>query len=568
LLAGMIALLIIKRLMLPITALGDRANQIADGQYEFQFRHSGYVEIDTLARQIQSMTEAIKVREESIIANEKRFRDLVNSIDGIVWEMTYPGFSFLFVSRQAEAILGYPVYDWYENPSFWQDKVHDEDIEQAKAYCQLMAEKHEDHDFEYRMIAADGRIVWIRDLVTVVVENDRPVRLLGVMIDITAQKELLDELMHNEQNYREIFNASSDAIFVHDAETGKVVDVNESMLKLFNATYADALSGGAEAYSLGESPYSAEEAYAKLQEARLKGHCTFEWHCKKQSGELFWGEVYLRSAMIGGQPRILAAVRDISERRATEVELANYRANLEALVQERSLQLEKTQAELVQKERLAVLGQLTATVSHEIRNPLGTVANSIYLLKESLPPSENPQLARPLQLAERNVERCDSIISDLLDFSRQRAIEKLPVEIDVWLDELFAELSFPETIQVQKDFAAATTVPIDAERMRRVIINVVTNALQALDEVDVPDKTVSVRTRLSGERCEIEVCDNGPGMSAEVLDHIFEPMFSTKTFGVGLGVPIIKNILEGHGGGVTYHSEVGKGTTVAMWLPI
>ncbi|RLB65783.1 MAG: hypothetical protein DRH08_07515, partial [Deltaproteobacteria bacterium] len=220
LLACTIALLNVRRLMQPLTALGQRAEKIADGQYEFNFRPSGFSEIDALANQITNMSHAIKVREESIITNEQRFRDLVNSIEGIVWEMEYPSLRFLFVSRQAEAFLGYPVKDWYEDHAFWEKKVHVEDMEQARAYRQLMSEKHLEHDIEYRMISAEGQVVWIRDLVTVVVEDNRPIRLLGVMIDITEQKELLEELSRSEQNYREIFNSTSDAIFIHDAETG------------------------------------------------------------------------------------------------------------------------------------------------------------------------------------------------------------------------------------------------------------------------------------------------------------------------------------------------------------
>jgi PAS domain S-box-containing protein len=387
------------------------------------------------------MSHAIKVREESIITNEQRFRDLVNSIDGIVWEMEYPSFRFLFVSKQAESLLGYPVHDWYEDHAFWGKKMHVDDVEQARAYCQLMSEKHQDHDFEYRMIAADGRIVWIRDLVTVVVKENRPVRLLGVMIDITDSK-------------------------------------------------------------------------------------------------------------------------------AAENELLKYRAHLEELVKERTAQLEAAQEELMQKGRLAVLGQLTATVSHEIRNPLGTVANALYFLKDSLSDEEHAHLARPLLLAERNVERCDNIISDLLDFSRQRKIQKEPLVVDGWLAELLDELSFPEEVKCCWSLASQATILADSERLRRVMVNVITNALQALNETSNADKTLEIRTRINGSRCEINVHDNGPGMSEEIMARIFEPMFSTKNFGVGLGVPIIKNILEGHGGGVEYFSEPGKGTTVAMWLPL
>jgi len=694
-LASIIALFNVRRLMRPLTDLGLKTDQIADGHYDFQFQTSGFSEIDALAGQIRSMSHAIKVREESIITNEKRFRDLVNSIDGIVWEMDYPSLRVLFVSRQAEQLLGYTAQDWYEDSSFWGHKIHPDDVEQAMTHNRLMTEQLEDHSFECRMITEDGHILWIRNLVTVIVEDKRPVRMLGVMIDVTTQKELLDELRRSEENYREIFNGTSDAIFIHDAANGEILDVNQAMLNMYGCSYDDALTGDIGKFSKGVSPYTVDEAKLKLQKAVAHGSCSFEWVARKQSGEFFWVDVNLRSAMIGNQHRVLASVRDISsrkqaveqlreanerlsllinrmpigcilwssqftvnmwnptaerifgftvaemmdkkpygtivpedmrpliepvwqkimtgdrsahsvnenitkqgktitcewyntpvldasgeitgaismvqdisQRKAAEDELEKYRSTLEELVRERSAQLEAAQAELVQKERLAVLGQLTATVSHEIRNPLGTIANSLYLLRESLRGGENASLDKPLLLAERNVERCDTIISDLLDFSRQRRIEKTVIKIDDWLTELLEEMNLPGHIQLQKDLSVASVIPFDPERLRRAFINVINNALQALNEVDKSDKKLLVGSRLVEETCEIIVQDNGPGMSQDVVSRIFEPMFSTKNFGVGLGVPIIKNILEGHCGGVEYLSEVGKGTTVIMRLPL
>ena len=176
-------------------------------------------------------------------------------------------------------------------------------------------------------------------------------------------------------------------------------------------------------------------------------------------------------------------------------------------------------------------------------------------------------LARPLQLAERNVERCDSIISDLLDFSRQRKIEKEAVAIDEWLAELLDELTFPADVICQWILNSQAVVSIDKERLRRVLVNVITNALQAMEEVSVTDKSLEINTLLADGRCEINVRDTGVGMSAEVMARIFEPMYSTKNFGVGLGVPIIKNLMEGHGGGVSDQSSPQKGTTVTLWLP-
>jgi PAS domain S-box-containing protein len=128
------------------------------------------------------------------VAAQQRFRDLVNSVEGIVWEADVPSFQFLFVSKQAERVLGYPVERWLSEPTFWTDHVHPEDQEWALQFRQTATAEKRDHDCEYRMIAADGRVVLLRDLVTVAVEGDRATRLRGVMVDISRRKEAEEAL--------------------------------------------------------------------------------------------------------------------------------------------------------------------------------------------------------------------------------------------------------------------------------------------------------------------------------------------------------------------------------------
>jgi PAS domain S-box-containing protein len=122
------------------------------------------------------------------VAAQQRFRDLVNSVEGIVWEADVPSFQFLFISKQAERVLGYPVERWLSEPTFWRDHVHPDDRDWAVEFCQNATAEKRDHEFEYRMIAADGSVLWLRDLVTVVVEGDRATRLRGVMVDLTNRK--------------------------------------------------------------------------------------------------------------------------------------------------------------------------------------------------------------------------------------------------------------------------------------------------------------------------------------------------------------------------------------------
>src|SRR2546425_474125 len=128
------------------------------------------------------------------VAAQQRFRDLVNSVEGIVWEADVPSFQFLFISKEAERVLGYPVERWLSEPTFWKDHVHPEDREWALQYCQTATAEKRNHQFEHRMIAADGSVVWLRDLVTVVVEGDRVTSVRGLMVDLTNRRQAEEAL--------------------------------------------------------------------------------------------------------------------------------------------------------------------------------------------------------------------------------------------------------------------------------------------------------------------------------------------------------------------------------------
>jgi PAS domain S-box-containing protein len=141
-----------------------------------------------LEAKVTERTAALQRTTAEAVVAEQRFRDLVNTIEGIVWEADAQTFAFSFVSEQAERILGYPVERWLE-PAFWVNHLHPEDREWAVALWVQTTLENRNHDFEYRMIAADGHVLWLRDLVTVVMEGGRATRLRGVMVDITKQRQ-------------------------------------------------------------------------------------------------------------------------------------------------------------------------------------------------------------------------------------------------------------------------------------------------------------------------------------------------------------------------------------------
>ncbi len=148
----------------------------------------------TLRTRTWEIEKIVQERTSELQATQEKFASLVNEIDGIVWEADPSTFTFNFVSRQAERLLGYPVAEWTSSPSFWRDHLHPDDREQAVKFCLEATRRGESHDFEYRMIAADGRTVWLRDLVTVEVLDGEPVRMRGMMVDITGRKQAEVEL--------------------------------------------------------------------------------------------------------------------------------------------------------------------------------------------------------------------------------------------------------------------------------------------------------------------------------------------------------------------------------------
>lgn len=246
--------------------------------------------------------------------------------------------------------------------------------------------------------------------------------------------------------------------------------------------------------------------------------------------------------------------------------------DLERRVEERTQALQEAQSELISNERLATLGQLTATVSHELRNPLGAIRTAMYLITTKTQ-GANLGIEDALKRSERSIARCDSIINELLDYTRQTPLALENTVADNWLDEVLGEMTIPTSVTLQRSYhTEGKQLQFDRERLRRVVVNVVNNACEAMAEQaeqhpGLREYALSVSSTVANDQLQVVFRDNGPGIEPDKLQKIFEPLFSTKSFGVGLGLPIVKQIMEQHGGGIEITSDLGQGSTVRFWLP-
>jgi len=256
---------------------------------------------------------------------------------------------------------------------------------------------------------------------------------------------------------------------------------------------------------------------------------------------------------------------------ATSDELGRLGANFDVMaekLQEQVRRHEALEVELLRNERLATLGQVIATVSHEIRNPLGTIQTSIYSLRKRIG-DQGDAVSSSLDRADRSIIRCNRIIGELLEYTRTREPNCVETPLDPWLAEVLDDFNFPMGVAVTTTLESGVTLSIDRNRIHGCVVNLLSNACQSMLEQGDAQRPwrLRVESERAGERVEIRVVDAGPGMAPAVLEKIFEPMFSTRTFGVGLGLPIVRKSMEQHGGNVEIISEVGSGTTATLWLP-
>lgn len=263
---------------------------------------------------------------------------------------------------------------------------------------------------------------------------------------------------------------------------------------------------------------------------------------------------------------------EMEERQRAEEALQTLNGDLERRVDARTAELRAAQEELIRKERLAALGQLIGTVSHELRNPLSTLKSALFLMDAKIA-QQDFNLSKVVERANRSVTRCEGIIAEMLDFARTSELATETVTLDDWLEEVLREQTIPEAVQLSRKFSLrGVETKLDRGRLSRAIINVVDNACQAM----IPETGAEaarapqllVETMLKDAHIEIAITDNGPGMDQDTLDKIFQPLFSTKSKGTGLGMPTVQQIMERHGGGIEIDSRLGEGTKVTLWLPL
>ena len=394
-------------------------------------------------------------------------------------------------------------------------------------------------------------------------EKGEYVGAISIIMDVTERRKMEEKLKESEERFKRLIEYAPDAIYINDVN-GNFIDGNKQ---------AEALIGYKKEELIGknilETGIYSEECLPKVKEAieknmRGERYGPDEFELIRKDGRKIFAEISVIPVTSGGKIEIIGIARDITERKQMQKKLEEYAQHLEELVEQRTKALKEAQEQLIKSERLATIGQVAAMVGHDLRNPLTSIKGAVYYLKNKLGSHTDENVREMLKLIEENVEYANNIVSDLMEYSREIKLELTETTPKAVIAETLLTVEVPEGIQILDLTQDKPKIKVDTDKMKRVFGNIIKNAVDAMPK----GGKLTITSKESNGNVEIAFTDTGTGISKDVLEKIWTPFFTTKSKGMGLGLPICKRLVEAHGGKISAESKVGEGTTVTIIVPI
>lgn len=396
------------------------------------------------------------------------------------------------------------------------------------------------------------------------------VALVGFQKDITQELKVQEKIKESEVKFRNIFEKAGSAIFVADPDNGEIIDCNKSAEELIGMPRKELI--GLKQYKI--HPEKEKDKYKRLFFSHVrKGAGSGQGKIQDKQGRVkpVWISASFfnfanKNLLVGFFTDLSARVELVKKEKEvikTSVKLEAEHAKAEELGKAYT-QLKDMQDKLVEAEKLAALGKLSGIVAHDLRNPLAVIRNSAYLLRKNLEGTKDSRVIKYLELLDEEVDVADSIIEEVLSFTRIKNIKLSSFKINEIAEKVLTKINIPESVKIIKSLdKSIPAMQGDKEQLQRLMTNLIRNAVEAMPE----GGKLTITAAFKDTVILIKISDTGVGIDKEEADRIFEPMFSTKIHGTGLGLPACKNIVEAHKGHISVKSQKGKGTVVSVVLP-
>ena len=495
-----------------------------------------------------------KVAEEALRASELRYRALVDTSTSIIWRSEPDG-------RAIEA-WGWEQYCGRKFDKDWWAPVHPDDRARVWAETAPNFESGLPTAAEYRFLHRDGNYRWVSARGVPIRDASGAIQeWVGAVRDI-HEKKLADERLEREQAHlRSILETVPDAMVVID-QRGNIQEFSATAERMFGYSAEEVI--GTNVKFLMPPPYRQQHdgylrRYHKTGKAKIIGQGRVAV-AQRKDGSTFPMELQVGKMESGGEHFYTGFIRDLTERQQTEI------------------RLQELQSELLHMSRFTALGEMASTLAHEINQPLTAITGFLRGSRRMLDGLGEPTNERVAMIREAvddaasEALRAGQVIRHLREFvsrgesdreieSLQRLVEEACALALVGAKERGIRVDFDFTLQ-------PTRVVVDRIQIQQVLLNLIRNAIEAMDEVEQRDLTISARMHGDDSMVEVIVQDTGPGLSPEVVSRLFQPFTTTKQSGMGVGLSICRTIVESHGGRIWADSEPGKGTAFHFTLGV
>jgi PAS domain S-box-containing protein len=511
---------------------------------------SDHLEIEVLQR-----TEERDQVRQALITAENNIADLVASLDAIVWEADASTLEATFVSEGAKRLLGYSDDQWGHFLSFWSRHVHPDDRERVLAAMRGAVQSKSNLSLEYRVLAADGRILWFQNyLHPVVSPTVSQSRLRGVILDATEGRRARDALLESEKRFHQMADTAPVGIWMTGPD-GMISFYNQHALRFVNRTPEQLIGTAGMDCIHPDDRGDVQSAFSSA----LADHSRFEVTCRLQrsDGEYRW-------VLCGGVPRF-----EINN------EFCGYIGSFIDVTD-----LRRAHDQSLARQKMESLGVLASGIAHDFNNLLGGIlASTEVALAERAAPAVEEELLR----IKTACIVAAKIVRQLMIYGGAEGSDRQSVDISSLIHEMLPLLkvvvSKHAIVEVEFD-ENLPLVQANSAQVEQVVMNLITNASEAIGDRDgvIRVNTSGVRvnavsqmpsgtTLPDGEYVQLAVHDTGSGMTPEVQARVFDPFFTTKFNGRGLGLAVVQGIVRSHGGAIHVQSTIGKGSVFQVVLP-
>jgi PAS domain S-box-containing protein len=510
-------------------------------------------------RQAEVQTEHLHIQLEG---QRQRLDNIVANVPGVVWETwdePNPALQRVnFVSDYINEMLGYSIEDWLSNPNFWLTIMHEDDRERVIAGNKLFPQGGKGLWREFRLLAKDGREVWVESHSVVITdESGKPIGRRGVSIDITERKHAEEGLRAAEEKYRSIFENAIEGISQSTPE-GEFIAVNPALARILGYDSPEDLIQHRRALNINNfvNPAAREEFMAILK----RDDMVVGFEC----------EIYRKDRSQITTLQNLRSIRDTNGR------LLHYEGTVEEVTERRLLE-----TQLRQSQKLEAIGMLAGGIAHDFNNLLTVIGGYCDLSLSKL--REQDPLRRNLMEISKAADRAAVLTRQLLAFSRKQVLQPKVLDLNSVVSEM--EKLLRRLIGEDVEFRAVLghdlgSIKADPGQIEQVIMNLAVNSRDAMPNggrlmietanifLDEEHARQHV-TVTPGHYVMLAITDSGCGMDAVTKTRVFEPFFTTKDpgKGTGLGLSTVYGIVKQSGGTIWIYSELGKGTTIKVYLP-